>query len=149
MSPTEVPAEKSAMLGLGLVNLISDLKKSGHSVAIIQSPPAFFSRLTYFGPQDQWRPSKCTGINLLNVTERCGMELSFEELDEYQGLARDVFEEVATKTKSPILDPRESLCEESSCSTNNGDTWKYSDGVHLNMFGAELVKPQLEKIIGK
>lgn len=149
MSPTEVPAEKSAMLDLGLVKLISVLKKMGHSVALIQSPPAFFSRLTYFEPQDQWRPSKCTGVNLLNVAEKCGMELSFDELDQYQGLVRDVIQKVANNTQSQLLDPRESLCAKATCSTNNGETWKYTDGVHLNVFGAKLVRTQLEQVVRK
>jgi len=145
-SPTASPRQKSEMLREGLSALIAELQMMGHRVVVTQSPPAFFVRLNYFEPQDHWAATKCAGVALFDVAKNCGMKLAFSSIDEYQGDSRLATKLATEETNTQIIDPRLSLCGSKDCSTNDGNTWIFSDGIHLSNIGASRMLTQLEEV---
>lgn len=138
---------KANDLEIGLGSLIESLQSEGHSVAVIQSTPEFFVREGVYTPLDQWRPSNCYGLSLLDVDGSCGTARSIEQLDAYQGMSRASIASATTRHSVQVLDPRSVLCLEGDCRTNSGSAWTFRDGVHLSQIGVELMGPQLEVLV--
>jgi hypothetical protein len=145
--PVVAKVEKAKMLERGLMQLIDSLSLSGHSVSVIQSTPEYFVRAGDYVPLDQWSPSVCSGLALANVNVNCGTSRSGEQLDVYQGPSRSAITKAANSRESRVLDPRDTLCINGNCSTNEGSTWFYRDGVHLSANGVNVLRPELESLL--
>jgi len=145
-SPGEEPSSisdfKNAALGASLPRFVTALQEVGHSVELVQSSPAFFVHSESYLVADQWRPQLCVGTDLLAIDSRCGANVSISVLDSYQGATRQTLEAVAQHLDLPMIDPRESLCGPTMCSTNSGEQWFYVDGIHLNSRGVKAVSSQ-------
>jgi hypothetical protein len=145
--PSREMERKAVDLEIGLGGLIDSLQAEGHSVTVIQSTPEFFVREGDYAPLDQWRPSNCSGLSLLDVDENCGTFRSIGQLDVYQGMSRAAIA-AATRARSiRLLDPRSTLCLNSDCPTNRGNLWMFRDGVHLSQTGVELMGPELDALL--
>lgn len=138
---------KAEDLETGLGELIDSLQSEGHSVAVIQSTPEFFVRDGAYAPLDQWRPSNCSGISLIDVDQSCGTSRSFAQLDVYQGSSRAAITAATDERSVRVLDPRSTLCLNGDCPTNLGALWTFRDGVHLSKVGVEIMGPKLDAFI--
>ena len=148
-TPSKEMELKANGLEIGLGSLIESLQSEGHSVAVIQSTPEFFVREGVYTPLDQWRPSNCSGLSLLDVDERCGTSRSIEQLDVYQGMSRAAIAAATSERSVRILDPRSTLCIEGDCPTNLGNVWTFRDGVHLSEIGVELMASELDVLVSQ
>jgi len=141
--PSQEMERKAVDLEIGLGDLIDSLQSEGHSVAVIQSTPEFFVREGDYSPLDQWGPSNCSGLSLLDVDENCGTFRSIGQLDAYQGMSRAAIAAATEARSVRLLDPRSTLCLNGDCPTNRGNLWMFRDGVHLSETGVELMGPEL------
>jgi peptidoglycan/LPS O-acetylase OafA/YrhL len=145
--PSREMARKAVDLEIGLGDLIDSLQFEGHSVAVIQSTPEFFVREGDYSPLDQWGPSNCSGLSLLDVDENCGTFRSIGQLDAYQGMSRAAIAAASQTRSVRLLDPRSTLCLNGDCPTNRGNLWMFRDGVHLSETGVELMGPELDTLL--
>ena len=146
-TPSTEKEPKANDLEIGLGSLIDSLQSEGHSVAVVQSTPEFFVREGGYTPLDQWRPSNCSGLSLLDVEGSCGTSRSFEQLDVYQGMIRAAITSATAGRSVRVLDPRSTLCFKGNCPTNIGNAWTFMDGIHLSGIGVELMGPELDALL--
>jgi peptidoglycan/LPS O-acetylase OafA/YrhL len=147
--PSKETEHKAEDLEVGLGSLIDSLQSDGHSVSVIQSTPAFFVRAGVYAPLDQWRPSNCAGLALLEVDESCGTSRSIKQLDSYQGMSREAIARATGARSVKLLDPRSTLCSNGGCPTNNENLWMFRDGVHLSETGVDLMGPELDVLVSQ
>lgn len=122
---------KSAAWSQAWGQALSDLEAAGTTVIVMAPNPRF----------DDWFLSGCPMVKLAADTASCGTSAPREELLDARSDALATIVESVEGTQVHILDLFEELCPGEICTTNDGDAFRYRDGVHLSVPGSLELTP--------
>jgi peptidoglycan/LPS O-acetylase OafA/YrhL len=133
-------SEKNRTYYESFETLVTRLRKAGKTVYIVLPIPRLeqhidkytYPSLSFFGASRD--ENKMIGIDAKNY---------FNEAN----TSRTYLTEIARKTGSILIDPSQSLCDESTCYGMSENKLNYFDQHHLSVHGAEKVADQFSKLM--
>lgn len=125
--------DAAAQLGTGLASAASRLREAGHQVVVLEPIPQF----------PTWSPLRCSLAESLTGTSGCGQAVPRTTMESEQALAINTVSSAASTAGAQVLNIRDSLCTPTTCSTNDGDIWRYRDMFHISVNQSEALAPHL------
>ncbi len=113
--------EKAELYKIGLENALKAVSGSGNRVTLIQTIPHF----------DGWWPTTCPNIRLMISPASCGVSSSLDEIELQLATVNAAEKAAADSASASSLDLADTLCPSRVCTTNDGNSWRYRDGLHI------------------
>lgn len=121
---SNVESEKLEVYFEGLEEIVSELVARGHRVVVVSSLPRF----------DEPTPFDPRTCSLLSIqTRHCEREVPAALVASQQEAQRAIERRVAALTGARVLDLRDTICSNSTCSTGSGIEMKYMDRAHITV----------------
>lgn len=132
---------KAELLESLLLADANSLVERGHDLAFVKTVPQFRT------PGPPWDPQECNLVQL--AADDCARDVTIESLDSTQRFNRDAITHVAVQTGSPLVDPRQELCDDEVCSTGDNGFLTYRDDIHISVAEAKRLIPYFETALSK
>jgi peptidoglycan/LPS O-acetylase OafA/YrhL len=131
--------EKAKTLERELLRDTEGLSEIGHDFVFVHTVPQFRT------PGPSFEPRECNLLDLVN--DQCARDVLINTLDQTQRFNREALEAVASARQAPLIDPRDELCDEDSCSTGDDGFITYRDDIHISVAEAKRMIPYFDRAL--
>jgi peptidoglycan/LPS O-acetylase OafA/YrhL len=132
-------AGKARIWERGLIRTYTELTEAGVRVINVTAMPHFVKNGVTWGP---W---ECRNRALHFDVDSCGQVMSLAEGNRRHAAGLQAEENAVAATGVEVLDLRDEICPNGTCSTNHGNFWVYREGMHLTVSMADRLAPQFDR----